>query len=267
MSDSADAHKARMRVGFDRIARDYDAGPGYFAHFGRQLVDLIGVQPGQRVLDIATGRGAILFPAIERVGAKGEVIGIDLSEAMVDATSEDVARRGLAAQIRVMDAERLDFLDASFDCVLCGFSMMFFPNPAWVLSEARRVLKPNGRLGVSTWHATQTDDLAVVLAQLGLSNPAADVKRFSDPDAVAQLLTDADFSAVQVQLDAAMFLYDSIDQYWQNARGTLMRGMIDSFAPDDIARVRTALAEHFLPRTSVDGIPVESVAVLAEATR
>ena len=50
-----------------------------------------------------------------------------------------------------MDAERLEFSDASFDFVLCGFSLQFFPHLDHVLSEFRRVLRPAGRAVVTTW--------------------------------------------------------------------------------------------------------------------
>jgi ubiquinone/menaquinone biosynthesis C-methylase UbiE len=268
VSDPAVTQKAQVRGGFDRVALDYDAvGPGQFAYFGHRLADMIGLQPGQRVLDVATGRGAILFPAIERVGTTGTVIGIDLSEGMVNATRAELAERGLTAQVRAMDAEQLDFPDASFDCVLCGFALMFFPNLTQVLAGLRRVLKPGGRVGVSTWCVPQTADLALVLAQLGLSNPAADVLRFNDPDTLARALSVAGFSAVRVQLDAATFCYRDVDEYWQNARGTLMRRPIDALDAGQTARVKAALVEHLRPRQRADGFHIESIAVLAGATR
>ncbi|MBX9823458.1 MAG: class I SAM-dependent methyltransferase [Xanthobacteraceae bacterium] len=61
------------------------------------------------------------FRPAERVGTAGEVVGIDLAEEMARATNEEAVRRGFAARVRVMDAEHLDFPDAAFDRVLCGF--------------------------------------------------------------------------------------------------------------------------------------------------
>ena len=64
--DEAGAHKALARAVFNAVAADYDAeGVGIFAHFGRRLVAAAGVAPGERVLDVATGRGAVLVPAAE----------------------------------------------------------------------------------------------------------------------------------------------------------------------------------------------------------
>jgi hypothetical protein len=67
---------------FDRAAATYDlVGPPFFAHFGRRLVELARLAPGERVLDIATGRGAVLFPASEAVGPSGRVTGTEPSTA------------------------------------------------------------------------------------------------------------------------------------------------------------------------------------------
>ena len=123
MSDLGDVRKAQVRTIFDRLAPQYDAvGPACFAYFGRRLVDEVGIESGQRVLDVACGRGAVLFPVAERV-KPGDVVAIDLAEEMVRATNAEAQRRGLGAPARVMDAERLEFPDATFSRVLCGFGL------------------------------------------------------------------------------------------------------------------------------------------------
>src|SRR4051794_29481582 len=87
-----------------------------FPHFGRRLVAVAGLPTGTQVLDVAMGRGAVLFAAVERVGAHGKVTGIDLAPGMVEATALDIERRKLSnVDVHVMDAERLAFPGASFD--------------------------------------------------------------------------------------------------------------------------------------------------------
>src|SRR5215213_2543347 len=126
MSNDASSRKAQTGALFSSLALEYDP-LGVFSHFGRRLVARAGIEDGQQVLDVASGRGAVLFPAAERVGEAGNAIGIDLAEGMERATNEEAMRRGLAVQVRHMDAEHLDFPDAAFDRVLCGFGVMFFP--------------------------------------------------------------------------------------------------------------------------------------------
>jgi O-methyltransferase/aklanonic acid methyltransferase len=210
MSDEATARKREVRAVFDRVVPDYDAaGPGCFAHFGRRLVEAVGVEPGQRVLDVATGRGAVLVPAAELAGPSGAVVGIDLSEAMVRLTTDEAARRGLNARARVMDAEALDFPDATVNRVLCGFVVMFFPDLPRALAEFRRVLTPTGRLGISTWQVSQASAVARVLVELGMMEASAGPARrsFRDPEALMRPLAAAGFADVRVVTDEATFRY------------------------------------------------------------
>ena len=267
MSDDATARKAQTRARFNSLAPDYDAGgPGSFAHFGRRLVELVGVEPGQRVLDVATGCGAILFPAAERVGAAGEAIGVDLAEAMVQATNAEAARRGLAARARVMDAERLDFPDAAFDRVFCGFGVMFFPDLDRALGEFRRVLAPGGRLGVSTWRVSSTEDLAVVLKELDLLPPRAP-GWITDPDDLARPLVRAGFADVRVVADSATFHYADVEHYWQHAHCTGQRHSLDPLTPAQLERTRAVLAERLRPHQRPDGLHLVATALLAVASR
>jgi SAM-dependent methyltransferase len=268
VSDEAAARKARTTSMFDRIAPHYDsAEQACFAHFGHRLVDEIGVTAGHSVLDVATGRGAALFPAAERVGPTGQVIGIDLAEAMVRATSEEAARRDVPAQLRVMDAEQLEFPDATFDRVLCGFGIMFFPHLERALAECRRVLKPDGQLGVSTWRVSPANDLGETLVQLGVIPDRGDGLRFADPNDVVAPLVAAGFAAVSARLDEATFRYEDLDAYWQSARGYVLRWALDALDDSQVARVRRALTDRVQHRWRDDGLYLTATAVLAVASQ
>jgi ubiquinone/menaquinone biosynthesis C-methylase UbiE len=78
---------------FSRAAATYDRlGPQFFAYFGQWLVEQAHLTPGADVLDVAAGRGAVLFPAAQQVGPSGRVWGTDLSAAMVRETLADIHR-------------------------------------------------------------------------------------------------------------------------------------------------------------------------------
>ena len=141
--------KQRVTRLYDSVAAEYtEKGPPFFTYAGQRLVEIVGVSEGHRVLDVATGRGAVLLPAAERVGRAGTVTGIDLAKAMVSQTAQEIARRGLTnATVRVMDAEALAFADASFDSALSSFAVFFFTDLPAVLSGMFRVLRPGGRVG------------------------------------------------------------------------------------------------------------------------
>lgn len=145
--------KQRIAALFSRASDTYSTiGPPFFQHFASILVSAANLKPGEKVLDVACGRGAVLFEAARRVTESGEVVGIDLSPGMVAQTSEAVHDSELRnLDVLVMDAEQLDFPDTTFDAVLCGFGIFFLPHMAEALKGFVRVLKPGGRLAVSTW--------------------------------------------------------------------------------------------------------------------
>jgi ubiquinone/menaquinone biosynthesis C-methylase UbiE len=265
MTDSPETRKAQIASQFSRLAPDYDFA-GCFTHFGRRLVDAARVEPGQHVLDVASGRGAVLFPAAERAGAEGQVQGIDLAEGMVQATNADAERRGISARVQVMDAEHLDFPDATFDRVLCGFGIMFPPDQLQAVRELRRVLKSDGRIALSTWHAPESHDLTLVLNALGLGQPRSP-GWITEPEVLKDLLKQAGLSDIQVTADTHVFRHADLDAYWQSAMATGARRGIELLDAEQTVRVHAALAEHLAQYQQSDGYHVPATALIATATR
>ena len=142
-----------------RDASSYDSLTEQFDQFTERLsspladrmIRLAGIRPEDHVLDVGTGTGVVAFRAAEKVGDRGRVVGIDLSEGMLAAANSKVARLGLAERIefRQMDAENLQFPDATFDIAVSLFALLHFPDPLTALKEIYRVLKPGGRLVVA----------------------------------------------------------------------------------------------------------------------
>ena len=138
---------------FDRGAEFYDqVGVDFFAPAARDLVARASLQPGERVLDLGTGRGAVLFPAAQAVGPTGRVVGIDLSGRMVELAEADAAARGLQ-HVTVMqgDAEHPEFGDGSFDAVLAGLALFMLPDAASAVGRYAGLLTGGGRLCFTTF--------------------------------------------------------------------------------------------------------------------
>ena len=262
MIDEGAGRKVQIRRQFNELSHDYDAGSGCFAYFGARVVANADIQPGQHVLDVASGRGAVLFPAAEQVGRTGVVVGIDLADEMASALNDEGARRGRPVRVLVMDAEQLAFSRAAFDRVLCGFGVMFFPDHELALGEFRRVLKPGGLIALSTWRVAQNSELEAVLADMGMK-PPKQPGWITEPQALESLLTRAGFYDVRVKLDSHSFRYADADEYWQQARGTGMRRALDALDHAQMQRAHAALAERIQPYQRNDGIYLSSTALIA----
>jgi ubiquinone/menaquinone biosynthesis C-methylase UbiE len=110
-----------------------------------QLLDLARVGRESRVLDIAAGTGGQTLQAARRAGPRGRVLATDISAAMLEVTAEAAREAGFTTvETRVMDAQRLDLGDETFDAVICKNGLMLFPDPPQALAEMCRVARRGG---------------------------------------------------------------------------------------------------------------------------
>lgn len=133
---------------FDDTARHYDRitwlmSGGTGARYRRDVLSRIGVRAGSRVLDVACGTGQVSAAAIELVGPRGLVLGVDPSAGMRRVAE---SRRGL----RVLEgtADRLPVENASFDFVVMGYAMRHASDLLAAFGEMRRVLRPGGTVAI-----------------------------------------------------------------------------------------------------------------------
>jgi SAM-dependent methyltransferase len=113
----------------------------------RMMLDLAEIGTGDRVLDLATGAGEPALTIAERVGPTGYVLATDIAPNILAFAAQEAANRGLTnLETRVMDGERLDLPDESFDVVTSRVGLIYFPDQQGALAETRRVLKPGGRV-------------------------------------------------------------------------------------------------------------------------
>lgn len=113
-----------------------------------KFVEGLGITPGVRVLDVATGTGNLAIP-MARMGAK--VTGVDIATNLLEQARERASAEALEVQFDEGDAERLPYADGSFDMVVTMFGAMFAPRPEMVAKELGRVLKAGGGLAMANW--------------------------------------------------------------------------------------------------------------------
>jgi ubiquinone/menaquinone biosynthesis C-methylase UbiE len=254
MIDSDQNRKAIIARVFAHAASGY----GHITHFpplGRRIVELSQIPAGARILDVATGRGAILFPAAEKVGPSGEVIGIDISAGMVQETGAEIMRRGLKnVRICQMDAEALDFPDSSFDYVLCGFALQFFPHLDQALAECRRVLKQQGRIAVSTWGADDTrwswyKDLRVAYQ----ANVKLQSQSFERLEVLEDIFRGAGFSHVTVLVEPFDWVCARPEEWWSAQWSMSSRAGLEKLEPLALEEFKAEVFHHMEALKQPDG--------------
>jgi demethylmenaquinone methyltransferase/2-methoxy-6-polyprenyl-1,4-benzoquinol methylase len=114
----------------------------------RAAVKMLGLKPGDRVLDVCGGTGDLALLAARHVGSRGRVVIYDFNRAMLEAGRPKAARSPFAGNILYLqgDAERLSCPDAGFDAAMVGFGIRNLTHPEVGFKEMHRVLKPGGRL-------------------------------------------------------------------------------------------------------------------------
>lgn len=148
--------KARVFEDWRGRARHWDAWADRMAEmadrFNRPLIEAAGIQPGDTVLDLASGTGEPALSIARTVGPQGRVTATDLVPDMLDTVTRRARESALGnIAFEVADMESLPFPDGAFDRVTCRFGLMFVPDPVRALAEARRVLAPGGTVGLMVW--------------------------------------------------------------------------------------------------------------------
>jgi len=183
------------------------------------------------------------------------VTGIDLADGMARETQLEIEQRGLTqAEARQMDAEHLTFSDSSFDFVLCGFSLQFFPHLAQALSEFRRVLKPSGRIAVTTWGGDDErwnwyDNLREAYgAVVKLGSQSLD-----KPEEIQRWFSQADFVDIQISTKELDMVFLDEEEWWNMEWSISARAGLEKLSPEELERFKAEAFEKIQTQKEADG--------------
>jgi SAM-dependent methyltransferase len=167
------------------------------------MIEHLDLQPGQRVLELAAGPGDTGFLAAELVRPGGTLISSDGADAMLGVALGRARDLGATnVEFKRLQLDWIDLPTASVDAVLCRWGLMFALDPAAALQEARRVLRPGGRIALAVWDVPEGNPWATIptraLVELGHVEPP-------DPTAPG-MFTLADHARLRNLLEAAGFV-------------------------------------------------------------
>lgn len=223
---------------FDSVADTYDdVGIDFFGPIADELLGGLSLRPGERVLDVGCGKGAVLRRAAAAVAPDGLVVGVDISPGMVEAARQ--ATVGLPVEVRVGDAEDPGLDGQTFDAVTSSAVLFFLPEPLTALRAWRALLVDGGRLGVSTFRAytpafREVDDVfrPYLPEHLRDARTSGAAGPFASDAGVEGLLSEAGFDDVHTTSMEIAVRFDDEDHWHRWSLSTAQRGFWEMVPAD-----------------------------------
>jgi ubiquinone/menaquinone biosynthesis C-methylase UbiE len=247
-------------------------GPMLFEPYARDLARRLKGFDGE-LLETAAGAGRVTR-ALAEAAPLAAITATDLNETMLATAAERV--RAANVRFQAADAQALPFPDQRFEAVVCQFGVMFFPDKAAALSEALRVLRPQGRFVFNVWDALARNPLSQTVHDAVVALFPEDPPTFfartphgwHDPDAITAALSEAGFRDVLIETVALQVASPSAAEAAEgHCLGTPLRWELEARRPEALGAVVGAATEALEARFGAGPITAPSQALVVAAVR
>lgn len=242
--NSAEQHKQQVTDIFNLVADGYGSPAlRFFPFCADQMVYQLRPRPGSKILDVATGQGAVAIAAAQMVGPQGRVAAIDLAENMLDWVERRALKQKLGnIDLHVMDAEKLEFRSQYFDAVLCSFGLFFLPDMEAALRSWLRVTRPGGTIMFSAFANGLMEPMSGMfrerIQRYGVSVNTEAWQRLRDEDEIRLLLENAGATQVEI-VDRQFGIHlNSADDWWEVVWNSGYRGMVAQLDPASLEQFK-----------------------------
>jgi ubiquinone/menaquinone biosynthesis C-methylase UbiE len=238
--------QSRAAFAYNAAADFYDASPlSFWNYFGRRTIELLSLPIGSRVLDVCCGAGASALPAAQVVGQAGKVIGIDLSEKLLELARTKAT--GLSnIEFELGDMLALRFSTESFDAVVCVFGIFFVPDMHMGVRELWRCVRPGGQLAVTTWGpnffepANSAFWRSIKEVRPDLHKSFNPWDRINNQASLKAILKEGGVESPKIIAENRSHPIHSAEDWWTILLGSGYRGTIEQLNPSERERVRKA---------------------------
>jgi SAM-dependent methyltransferase len=229
-----------------------------------RLVELAGIEPGERVLDVAAGYGEPAMTAARKAGSDGTVVATDISPEMLAYGRERAAEQGVEnIEFINADASALDFPAESFDAAVSRWGIIFEPDGEGAAARVRAFLKPGGRMAISSWGTPEqvpmiARPMKTVMELLDVPPPPPGTPgplSRPTPDDIGGLLEGGGFSDVQVEDTEVTFDWASPEEFSVYIKDIIapVRKMVDAQPPERQEEAWKAIADDIRGDAEGDG--------------
>ena len=194
-------YKQRI-IDFFNSRTTYDSEGKGHPENAQRLLDFVPVQPGQTILDLATGTGLVAIPVAKLVAPQGSVIGVDISSGMLAQAQAKIQAEGLNnLELIEADVELIDFNPEQFELIFCCSAMVFIGDIPTLLNKCYQWLKPGGCLAfTSPFKGSYLSVVRVTVCKnlFGLDLPHI-IRPLWTPEKCTQLLQNSGFQSIQIE--------------------------------------------------------------------
>ena len=231
------------------LMSDHYGDLSFWDRYGQRAVERLSLAPGATVLDAGCGAGAAALPAAEAVGPNGQVIGVDISDGLLELGRRRARERGLGnVTFHNQDMTALTYPDGHFDGVVSAFSIFFVEDITGLIGELWRMVKPGGRLVIVSWAPPIFEPLETLIRLSAapelphLQRGPTNMERVMYPHLMAQLMRAAGADGAMAATEYNCHELPHPDDWWTMALGSGLRRIIASMTEEGALRVRERMA-------------------------
>ena len=266
-------------TGGEHWADQYERYDRMLAPFAGRILDALKPAPGERVIDVGCGNGALSLAVAPRLMPGGETVGVDIATPMLERARQRALDAGIGnASFVQADAQVATLEAASFDAWISRFGIMFFDHPEVAFTNLTSALRPGGRVAFTCWRDLLVNEWLMVPAEAALQHiPMPDLGEagrpgpfsLADPGRIQALLSGAGLMDVSVtEVDEPTWMgADGPDTLSFLRQTEMAAALFEGVSDDDATRAWAAVADTMEGHAGPEGVVLNGSAWLVSARR
>lgn len=254
---------ATIKEAFESASAGYDSGAlRFFSTSAKHLAGCLDLCGDEQVIDVATGTGHAALAIAGRLPG-GRVVGVDFAPGMLERARGKATSMGLKnVEFREGDMRALGFPPGSFDAVVCSFGIFFVNDMDAQLSEIVRVVKPGGRVAITSFADGQFLPLREMmqerLAVYGVAPSPQTWRRIATEPGCQALFEQAGLEHVRVEQKNVGYYLDDAEQWWDVIWNAGFRRLVTQLSDGDLKQFKQEHLQEISALKTADGIWLNS---------